>query len=355
MPFIGARYIVASSQLLATSLQKLGRSKKVVTFKKRAKRFLKPSKNLTVGAEAEVAGIESPQGVPECLTHKSQVGNASQGELGSENEPTGVASEGNDNAYAESINAESLGNQSEAESLEHQIDEISIAAYDSEVDATQGAGSDSESLRIERDVEEDVPAESLPESENDIEGLLYDFDIYRQQLDAATEQFELREMQFDEELREYNDRVLAGSDVESLSEIELRQLQKSRELTRTLIEAEGEFDLAKAALLNAGIQPPGSDIASGFVDDVDDGYRISAERDWIVNVDSNRIHRWLGEIPDETQLESSESDDDSHIRESDPWSAREVEICDSWSMVADGAQRRRIDKWRALAAATMNG
>ncbi|KXT09149.1 hypothetical protein AC579_7291 [Pseudocercospora musae] len=355
MPFIDARYVVAPSQLLATSLQKLRRSKKVVIFKKRFARFLMPPKDLTVGTEAKVTGIESLQGVPECGPHESRVGNASQEELASENEPTQAASAGTDKAHAESINVETLGDQSEAESHEHQIDDVSIVAYDSEVDATQGAGSDSESLRIEPDVEEDVPAESLPENETDIEGLLYDFDIYRQQLDAATELFELREMQFDEELQEHNDRVLAGSDVESLSGIELRQLQKSRELTRALIEAEGEFDLAKAALLNAGIQLPGSDLASGFVDDIDDGYRISTERDWVVNLDSNRIHRWLGEIADETQLESSESDDNSHIKESDPWSAREVEICDSWSIVADGAQRRRIDKWRALAAATMNG
>ncbi|KXT02351.1 hypothetical protein AC578_255 [Pseudocercospora eumusae] len=132
-----------------------------------------------------------------------------------------------------------------------------------------------------------------------------------------------------------------------------RNRHETRRLTRWLIEAEQEYYNAKSALLDAGLQPPGLDMDSRFIDDADDGYRMSMEREWVVSADSYHLHRWLDNIP--RDVESSETAVEARERDMDSWNAEEVDVCDNWSMVADGLERRRIDKWRALATAAHEG
>ncbi|KAF7197380.1 hypothetical protein HII31_01190 [Pseudocercospora fuligena] len=180
------------------------------------------------------------------------------------------------------------------------------------------------------------------------EGLHYNFQIYRMQFEDAQDLLWNRQDHFDEERRARDERLQAGQKVKTVAEIDMDEFQETRRLTRWLIEAEEEYYKAKSALLDAGLQPPGSHIDSGFVDDADDGYRISMERDMILTVDSNRIHRWLRAIPDQTISPEPEDVEEAPPRDIDPWVAKEVDMCDSWSMVADGPRRRWIDKWRAL-------
>ncbi|KAK4635978.1 hypothetical protein CLAFUW4_00106 [Fulvia fulva] len=174
----------------------------------------------------------------------------------------------------------------------------------------------------------------------DIEELLYNFHAFKEQLEEVELQFESR--------HEHLDVVKGQGQADTLSESDAHCIRQTQRLTRALIQAEQEFQDAKDALLAAGYQAPGSDLASGFIDDVNDGYRLSLEQDIIDHVDKGRILNWLSSLP-ELEGDRSEIDDALPTPEVDEWKGDEAEMCDSWSMVADGADRRRIDKWRTLA------
>ncbi|KAK3073725.1 hypothetical protein LTR53_004422 [Teratosphaeriaceae sp. CCFEE 6253] len=126
---------------------------------------------------------------------------------------------------------------------------------------------------------------------------------------------------------------------------DLRWFVKIQDITREFADAQDAFAEAKAALVAAGIQMEDADRASGFVDDVEDGYRLSFEDDLIASTSRPLVDKWLGSI-------DSEADPDvelSTVVERDGWDAKSVEIGDSWSCVdfdADG--RRRIRQWREV-------
>ncbi|CAK3956099.1 Hypothetical predicted protein [Lecanosticta acicola] len=148
-----------------------------------------------------------------------------------------------------------------------------------------------------------------------------------------------------------------GDPVQSLPEFELFQVTETQRLTRALIDAEAQYQDAKQAAIDAGIQPPGSEIESGFVSDIDDGYRESEEREISETVDKARVYRWrvdtnasVDHRPREhpydlasTELEFRAANISFHPRD---WRPREVEMWESASMLAQGPARRRIDKWR---------
>ncbi|KXT09155.1 hypothetical protein AC579_7292 [Pseudocercospora musae] len=205
---------------------------------------------------------------------------------------------------------------------------------------------------LERDITP-RPANLAPNTPNVERKLRYNFNSARQLLEDAQKMLYDRDFDFDREIEEHQRALDEGEEVGSRTELDIQQFQETQRLTRWLVKAETKYEVAKAAMLDAGIQPPGSDIDSGFIDNVDDGYRISMERDWVVSADSYDMHQWLDNIPD--NVDSSETAVCAYERDVDSWDADEVDICDSWSMVADGPQRRRIDKWRALSAAAHEG
>jgi hypothetical protein len=130
----------------------------------------------------------------------------------------------------------------------------------------------------------------------------------------------------------------------SPEDFDLRWVQKIQELTREIIEAESALSAAKAAAVDGGIDVPMDDRASGFVDDVADGYRMSMEQAMIGSVPSPKIKDWISGIPEVASPSFNE-----HSNEADDWEAEDVEISDSVSMVAqDAGERRRIDKWRQV-------
>lgn len=179
--------------------------------------------------------------------------------------------------------------------------------------------------------------------------LLYTFNMSRIALQNAEDSLYHREEYFDEQRQELDEKAEAGEDVKSPEEIDMDELRETQRMTRRLIDAEKQHEAAKTALIEADIQPPGSDVESGFVDDVDDGYRLSLERELAESVSPVGIFKWLDGVENETDSEASCDED---VRgKMDEWSAKEVGVSDSWSLVADGARRRRIDRWRALAGA----
>ncbi|EME81338.1 uncharacterized protein MYCFIDRAFT_176623 [Pseudocercospora fijiensis CIRAD86] len=121
-----------------------------------------------------------------------------------------------------------------------------------------------------------------PEVRSSPEKLRYDFQMYKTQLEDAQDLLWNREEHFDRERQARDERLRAGQKVKTVAEIDIDELQETQRLTRWLIQAEEEYYNAKSALLEAGVQPTGSDVESDFVDDADDSYRRSMEKDFIV-------------------------------------------------------------------------
>jgi sugar phosphate isomerase/epimerase len=136
----------------------------------------------------------------------------------------------------------------------------------------------------------------------------------------------------------------SGRSEETQSQFDLRMLELLvRGFTRDLIEAEQSFAEVREALATAGIQVPGSDVESGFVDHQDDGYRLSREQEKIQMCDTAAIRRWLERLTgDSTWADRSDVDIDK-------WDCSSVGFCDSMSMKAVGRWRRKIDEWQKLA------
>ncbi|KAK5724461.1 hypothetical protein LTR15_004506 [Elasticomyces elasticus] len=171
--------------------------------------------------------------------------------------------------------------------------------------------------------------------------LIGEFQSQQARLRVMEAAFEEREDRFEKEAAEREEKIKAGEEVESTLAFDHGQLHTTRRLARQFIEAEEAVEAAKAAAVAAGVQVPGSDIDSGFVDDVGDGYLISSEDEYANTVDRKRIEAWLGLVPE------CDTDDISEV-DIDDWDTRSAGMSDSLSMVADGAERRRIDKWRAV-------
>ncbi|KAK4549446.1 hypothetical protein LTR36_006443 [Oleoguttula mirabilis] len=136
----------------------------------------------------------------------------------------------------------------------------------------------------------------------------------------------------------------------------MRQVRDTQELTRHVANAEKAYEVAKAVAISNGVQLPGSDVHSGFIDDVDDRYRVSLEQEMRATVDDARVLKWLQQVLDlgEDELQGAEEQGVAPADgvELDDWDAKTVEISDSSSMVAEGFARKKIDSWRATCALT---
>ena len=177
--------------------------------------------------------------------------------------------------------------------------------------------------------------------------------VFRNALWAAQKLYDSAQNAFDrresDRLEEYSANAEAAARGEatrdaSPEDFDLRWVQKIQELTRELIEAESALSAAKAAAVEGGIDVPMDDRASGFLDDVADGYRMSVEQTMIGSVPSPKIRNWMSGIPERAPHTFNENSN-----EADEWEAEDVEISDSVSMVAqDAGERRRIDQWRQV-------
>ncbi|KAH9839678.1 hypothetical protein Tdes44962_MAKER08021 [Teratosphaeria destructans] len=166
----------------------------------------------------------------------------------------------------------------------------------------------------------------------------------RQQLQDARYVFDrwqgIREM----ELHEHKAAVAVGQPTvdSDRDAFDARWLQEVPRLTRQVIDAEEVVAETKAAALAAGINIATPDAASGFIDDVDDGYALSFEQELIVSAPVEKIYHWFDVMENVPRASVSELPEVPHI---DDWNFRPVENSDSISMVFLGDERRRIDKW----------
>ncbi|KAI7184737.1 hypothetical protein KC363_g7552 [Hortaea werneckii] len=205
--------------------------------------------------------------------------------------------------------------------------------------------SQSSGIPIWEDPDYDLYESAPKEATNEAEAVIWGYESAMTRLRAMQRDFDDREERFEQEAWDRMERQAAGEKVESDLAFDHRQIQKTRELARRLTEAEDLVEAAKTNAVAMGVQIPSSGIESGFVDDVDDGYRISSEVREAASVDKDSIARWMTEIPEEDFGGLTDVD-------LDDWDCRSVAISESGSMVAEGSDRRRIDKWRSMCETT---
>ena len=86
-------------------------------------------------------------------------------------------------------------------------------------------------------------------------------------------------------------------------------------------------------------------VCEAIDEDEGHGYTISKEQELVASVPSPTVRRWLDKVPEGVEV-GSPSFGDGGRSESDEWEAEEVGISDSVSLVAEGRERARIDRWR---------
>lgn len=195
-------------------------------------------------------------------------------------------------------------------------------------------------------VEENYKAPELSEEEKAQETLKENYWDAYQRLREAQHAFDCKERDRAIQLQANYDASARGMPTTDPSEdaFDLRWLKRFQELTHELLEAEVALSDAKAAARDADVDIPVlNDQASGFRDDVDDGYRLSFEQDCVDSAPRQKVDGWL-EAVDRAEAGSPSFNDGSEC--SDEWEADEVQVSDSVSVVAEGTERRRIDKWR---------
>jgi hypothetical protein len=93
---------------------------------------------------------------------------------------------------------------------------------------------------------------------------------------------------------------------------------------------------------------------SNFPDHPDDGYAESLYGEVIAGVDRGKIDRWIAKHPSAYSYSSELADTDlcpDELPSYNPnmdWEVGSVGISESGSMVAEGKERKRIDRWRSL-------
>ena len=126
------------------------------------------------------------------------------------------------------------------------------------------------------------------------------------------------------------------------SELDLLQLQDARRATRALIEAEEAFEEVRARAHADGILS--NDIDSEITLSEYTGMGSGADYDpALVNpsFDPTRVQAWAEKVP---QCQGQEDTDP----EVDEWDSRTVTMSDSISVIAEGNERRLLDRWECI-------
>jgi hypothetical protein len=106
-----------------------------------------------------------------------------------------------------------------------------------------------------------------------------------------------------------------------------------------LVELEEKYEKARKRALQAGVLVHDDDQESGFPDYPDDGYRESFKADMAARINRSAIEQWISELGPQS------SDISIHTGADSVWEARTLDVDDTFSMRADGKDRKRIDSW----------
>lgn len=64
-------------------------------------------------------------------------------------------------------------------------------------------------------------------------------------------------------------------------------------------------------MIAAGVQPPDFNVESGFVGDVEDGYRLRSEEDEANSYPSESVYVWMQDVPEYDVHEPADADVDA--------------------------------------------
>ena len=168
-----------------------------------------------------------------------------------------------------------------------------------------------------------------------------------QKLRNAQAEFDKQAARRDREADIFRQKLADGdSPSETAVEFDLRHLLEARQLTRRLIEAEEKLAEVKVKAVEGKERfVAWSGQSSGFVSRREDGLCSGEAPAAVGRVHNPTIEKWLEGISD-TDLPGY-----ARVRVARPYEGewtegRSVDICDSASLVADGKEKTRIDKWR---------
>jgi hypothetical protein len=173
----------------------------------------------------------------------------------------------------------------------------------------------------------------------------------KEALDLAHQKFDNRE---NDRAREYETNVQAadrgGNTTDDSPEaFDVRWVVRFRDLTRALIEAEAVYADVKRKAFEARVPLPFADNESVFEGVGDEtGYAMSKEQELVASAPSPTVRKWLSNMPEGG--ETGSVGEEAQL-EADEWDAEEVGISDSVSLVAEGRQRSRIDRWQDVCLA----
>ena len=157
------------------------------------------------------------------------------------------------------------------------------------------------------------------------------------------DRFDIRRETCDQKFLEYCQAVEDGTCSLSKSEFDRIDLSNLRNLTTAIIEAEASHEYAKVQARALGIIGNDMGQESDFVSQESDGYRESLDAEICAGVNRDYIEAWSTEVGDRRQ-----DHQDPEGQRSDEWDAETVEISDSISLVDQGRNRRKIDRWRKI-------
>lgn len=153
----------------------------------------------------------------------------------------------------------------------------------------------------------------------------------------AEQQFMERQQVYEQDIQEY------GSTA-SRTEIDLFHVQRGRDLARNLDAAEEAWEKARAQAKALGVLSNNSYQSSNFVDDVDDGYRLSQDQSGqAIKPNHRTIEAWAERI-----VQPETEGDHQSMPDVDDWEGGSIGPSDSLSVYAEGRQRVRIDRWRSV-------
>lgn len=172
---------------------------------------------------------------------------------------------------------------------------------------------------------------------------------------AIEHEFDTRQQLYDMQNARLQQLIREGTAPMTQTEFDHADFEATRALTADLREAEDRLEEAMARRNRFG--PNEEDQESDFVDDEYDGYPLSWENDGVVAAPTALINQWLEGIPDAENIpDMAELEEDfsnkfgqlvhDQVEDCDIRSAR---MSDAWSCRDWTRNRRRIDRWRAIA------
>ncbi|KAL8748570.1 MAG: hypothetical protein Q9184_007211 [Pyrenodesmia sp. 2 TL-2023] len=187
-----------------------------------------------------------------------------------------------------------------------------------------------------------------------------DFEAKREFLIAVDEAFDHRQENLAEEKAEYHRCVREGTCHITQTEFDLLALQDFRRMTADLRDAQEAFEESfKNAKQLGALDDRDAHYQESVFSNWSEGYPLSMEHAMVGSAPMKNIHRWQAGVPKQSLNGTSWQD-----LELKPWSdpvldpqAQEMENCDlrsvamsdSWSCVDLSRNRKRIDRWRAIA------